>query len=160
MNGEKTMPTNKEDKIKRERVDNEGNTIVFVLDNDMTKYYSFLKGTCRLHSFNDKPAVVSKDGYKTWYKSGKLHRDNGPAMIWKDQDFFWYKNGKKHRDNGPAIDCKDGSKQWFINGKRHREDGPAFEYKDIAKEYWVNNAIMSEDEFNEWRKNNENRKNG
>ena len=30
----------------------------------------------RLHSFDDKPAVVSQFGYLQWYKHGKLHRKN------------------------------------------------------------------------------------
>lgn len=41
----------------------------------------------RLHSFNDKPALVYKyedhlhAGEHQWFNNGKLHRDVGPAII-------------------------------------------------------------------------------
>ena len=35
----------------------------------------------------------------------------------------WYKNGKMHREDGPAVIETDGSKEWFINGVEYSEEG-------------------------------------
>ena len=51
----------------------------------------------KLHSFNDEPAVYTKD-FKCWFKNGKLHRDNDkPAMIWNGRIKKWFKNGEQYR---------------------------------------------------------------
>ena len=44
-----------------------------------------------LHSFNDLPAVISRDGSQEWYQNGKQHRDNDlPAAIYSDGSQNWY----------------------------------------------------------------------
>jgi len=47
-----------------------------------------------LHSYNDKPAVVFKDGTKIWYKNGKIHRLNGYARINRNGAKYYYVDGK------------------------------------------------------------------
>jgi len=46
------------------------------------------------HSYNDKPAVEWIGG-RSWYKEGKLHRENGPASEWNDGEKHWYYEGKE-----------------------------------------------------------------
>ncbi len=56
-------------------------------------YYTTLNGL--LHSFDDKPAEVTKEKMM-WFKNGRLHRDNGKAAVvlktsqneWKDASWF------------------------------------------------------------------------
>ena len=66
----------------------------------------------RLHSFNDKPAIVDSNGTKYWYKNGKIHRDKDlPAVVYSNGNKCWYKNGKLHRDKDlPATVYSDGTK--------------------------------------------------
>ncbi len=49
----------------------------------------------KLHSYNDLPAVIYKDGTQCWYKDGIYHRDNDmPALICKNGYAVWYIDGK------------------------------------------------------------------
>ena len=72
----------------------------------------------KLHRL-DGPAVINKNGDKSWYKNGLLHREDGPAIEWKNGDKSWYKNGLLYREDGPAIEWKDGDKSWYLNGFEH-----------------------------------------
>ena len=92
-----------------------------------------------LNGKNKMNPIISSTGTQSWYKDGKLHRENGPAVILTNGSQFWYKDGKLHRENGPAIIYSDGKQYWFQNDKLHREDGPA-----------VNSPI---DEYQAWYKN-------
>jgi len=78
----------------------------------------------QLHSEADEPAVVTPDGYRSWYWHGKLDRGDGPAVI--DGHYrAWYQMGLLHRDGGPARIWPDGSEAWYQMGMLHRENGPA-----------------------------------
>ena len=89
-----------------------------------------------LHSFDDEPASIWNDGYKSWYKDGLLHRDNNlPARIWNDGDVEYYKNGKTY---------------WIINGEEYcnkTEVNEKFKNKilDLPN---VNNNILKENGIN------------
>ena len=74
----------------------------------------------QLHSYNDKPAIISSYSSKYWYKNENLHRDNDkPAVIRADGSKEWCKNGFRHRDNDkPAVIYSDGTKEWWVNGRR------------------------------------------
>ena len=70
-----------------------------------------------LHSFDDRPAVITASGNRGWYRNGKLHRENGPAVIRSDGTYEWYINGKLHRENDlPAIMWSDGTREWYTHG--------------------------------------------
>ena len=71
------------------------------------------------------------------------------VKINKDGDKSWWLNGKIHREDGPALEFADGSKIWWLNGKIHREDGPAVEYSDGTKKWWLHGSCYSEEEFND-----------
>lgn len=62
-----------------------------------------------LHSFNDKPAVVFKDGTEIWYKHGLIHRLNGYARIDRNGEKYYFIDGK-------LIDPKD----FFNIAKKYR----------------------------------------
>ena len=47
-----------------------------------------------LHSYNDKPAVVFKDGTELWYKHGLIHRLNGHARIDRNREKYYFIDGK------------------------------------------------------------------
>lgn len=63
---------------------------------------------------------VKDDGTILWLdKDARPHRENGPARISPGGLKSWYKHGKLHREDGPAIYYKDETiGPWFINGKR------------------------------------------
>ena len=64
----------------------------------------------------------------------------------------WWLNGERHRVDGPAVELANGFKYWCLNGERHRVDGPAIEYADGSKSWWLNGERLTEEEFNEFRK--------
>ncbi len=53
-------------------------------------------------------------------KKGKVHRLNGPAVIFRDGDRSWYKHGQRHRDDGPAREWPSQNKEeWWKDGKHY-----------------------------------------
>ena len=89
--------------------------------------------------------ITDKNGTKSHYKNGQLHREDGPAYIWADGEQEWYINGQRHREDGPARIRADGTQEWYINNQRHREDGPARIWADGSQEWWVNDELHRED---------------
>jgi hypothetical protein len=49
----------------------------------------------QLHSENDKPALIFKDGTKEWYYYDILHRLDGPAIEYENGDKVWVLYGKR-----------------------------------------------------------------
>jgi len=88
------------------------------VDEHGTKRWFNEKG--ELHRDDDKPAAISLDVDKMWFKNGKLHRDRDkPAIEFVNGDKFWFQNGKRRRDGDkPAIERSNGDKAWFKNGDR------------------------------------------
>ncbi len=61
-------------------------------------------GTGLLHSFDDEPAVIYKDGTKWWYEDGEVsRRGDKPAVIWWNGVEEWWEAGVRHRETGPAV---------------------------------------------------------
>ena len=60
-----------------------------------------------------------------------------------DGTFSWWKNGKIHRDDGPAIEGVSGAKSWYQNGKLHRDDGPAIEFADGTFAYYFEDIKLN-----------------
>jgi len=77
----------------------------------------------KLHSYDDKPAIIFPDDIQIWYKNGKRHRDNDlPAVIYADSEQWWFQNNKIHRDGDkPAVICADGHAEWWIDGVKIKE---------------------------------------
>jgi hypothetical protein len=68
---------------------------------------------------NNQPICkVYKDGTKSWYLNGKLHREDGPAVELTNGTKYWCLNNKYHREDGPAIEFADGCKSWYLNDER------------------------------------------
>jgi hypothetical protein len=86
--------------------------------------------------------IIDKDGTKSWFLNGELHREDGPAIEYKNGSKAWYINGKLHREDGPAVENSNGDKGWFLNGIHHREDGPAVEYISGYKAWYLNDKLV------------------
>jgi hypothetical protein len=62
---------------------------------------TYLNG--RLHSFNDRPALIDDFGNIFWYRFGLLHRGNNlPAIIWADGTREWRIDGRYIRSESPS----------------------------------------------------------
>ena len=71
------------------------------------------------------------------------------GIIINKETVTYYKNGKIHREDGPAVEYRDGTKEWWLNGNLHREDGPAVEWGNGYKEWWIDGEQITEEEFNQ-----------
>lgn len=92
------------------------------------------------------------DGNECWLnENGEYHREDGPAIKKKDYE-LWFLNGKLHRFDGPAAQYYNGDKSWWLSGFKHREDGPAVEWADGYKAWFINGKKLTEQEFNERKK--------
>ena len=95
----------------------------------------------KIHRDNDLPAVINLYGDQIWYKNGEIHRDNDlPAIIYSNGAQYWYQNGLFHRDNDlPAIIFITGTQHWYKNGSLHRDnDLPAMVFADGSKQWYKN----------------------
>lgn len=70
---------------------------------DITHGFYTVDDDGQFHSFDDAPAIVIEsyvqddeyiEGYKAWYKHGKLHREDGPAVIRNNGEEHYYKDGE------------------------------------------------------------------
>lgn len=102
----------------------------------------------KIHSVDDKPAIINEYGENFWYKNGQLHRgDDKPAHQGSLGYKGWYIEGKQHRaDDKPAIEYSNGDKLWYIDGELHRgdDDKPAMECVDGGK-YWYKKGKFCRD---------------
>ncbi len=90
-------------------------TITGVTD-DMYCKYTILYGN--FHSIDDRPAIVYNDGEQTWYRHGKLHRDNDKPAVITTEVQKYYQHDELHRDNDkPAVIYANGTKLWYQHGK-------------------------------------------
>jgi hypothetical protein len=90
--------------------------------------------------------VVLSSGAVFWLKDGLVHRDTDdePAVIGKDGSKSWYRNGKRHRDGDlPAVVDAAGNQEWWIHNKRHRDNNdPAVVNVDGTKAWWHNGELV------------------
>lgn len=84
------------------------------------------------------PAVIYPSGSQYWIQNGEYHRENGPAVIQANGQQEWYRNGKRHRENKPAVTCTNGYEAWYKDGLLHREDGPAVTTHDGKQQWFLN----------------------
>ncbi len=76
-------------------------------------------------------------------------------VVNEDGDKFYYNSKDEyHREDGPAVERANSGKAWCINGKLHCEDGPAVEYASGDKHWFINNEELTEEQFLQWRKDN------
>ena len=89
------------------------NTIYLNYDQDPPKDYTgiverddgrdtYLNG--KLHSFDDQPSIVYKNGFNEWHQNGKLHRVGFPAIVYRDGSCSYYLDGRLYRDNRFSTD--------------------------------------------------------
>lgn len=109
----------------------------------------------KLHSYDDRPAIIYPNGRREWYRHGRLHREEGPAVVEKtDRNHEkhlalrlrkveeYYKNGIITRENDlPAFTVSSpleifSANMWYQQGELHRdEDKPAIISGDIKEWY-------------------------
>ena len=54
----------------------------------------------QLHSFNDQPSLLYKNGTRYWFEHNKQHRGfNKPAVIWYNGNKGYWVNGKLVKRN-------------------------------------------------------------
>lgn len=140
-------------------------------DNRVSKIETYLKE--KLHSFNNRPAIIEYDAYglvaqEEWYENGIQHRDGKPAFIKFTGNKVicekYIKNGLLHNEKAPAevnykthyhggsYTTKLYSESWYKNGQLHREgDNPAFirysnNYVDLPTlEMYYKNGVITRD---------------
>jgi hypothetical protein len=96
------------------------------------------------HSYDDKAAVIRYcDGYSSWYKDGKLHRNNDlPAIICNGYK-EWRIHGMIHRDNDlPAVEFPNYS-AWYINNIRHRDEGKPAIIDGNYRAWYINGKLIN-----------------
>jgi hypothetical protein len=66
-----------------------------------------------------RQVIVVDESRKTYYDANfKIHRDNGPAILWKNGRRSYYKHGYLHREDGPAIENSNGKSRYYLENKR------------------------------------------
>jgi hypothetical protein len=82
----------------------------------------------KLHSTDDKPAVIYADGARWWYSRGKIHRVGGPAIIWANGVEEHWQMGERSKVVYPDTDEMApqlrGVTRWYSGGKVVKEDLP------------------------------------
>ena len=63
--------------------------------------------------------IINSEGNEIPF-TGKIRGEN--------ESLSYYKEGKLHREDGPAIEHLNGKKEWWVNEAQHREDGADDEY--------------------------------
>lgn len=124
----------------------------YIVDDFGTKH-SELDG--KLHSFDDRPAMIFSSGEMHWYKHGKLHRDGGrPSVVNPSWMIAWHVNGELHRgDDLPAIIFQGVEMHWYKHGKKHRDGGLPAYVNVYARQWWVEgrklrlHLMISTDEY-------------
>ena len=80
-----------------------------------------------LHSFDDAPSKVCKDGTKHWHVRGVHGRADGKAHVEEPVGActrsLWYDaEGRLHRDGGLPASMKPGVHVWYDHGVRTKEE--------------------------------------
>ena len=95
----------------------------------------------KLHSFKDRPSLVSPDGKeKSWHKNGVYHRDGGkPAFI----------KVSEYEPSGAKV--KTVTREWYVDGSLHRDmDKPAEHVK--TKRFNKDGLLISKESIKKWYK--------
>ena len=66
--------------------------------------------------------TIDKNGTKWWnLPNGDLHKEDKPAIETVSGNKTWCVNGELHREDGPAVEFGNGSKYWYLNGIEYTE---------------------------------------
>lgn len=119
----------------------------------------------------DGPAVEQSNGARSWWRNGKLHRDDDQPAVEPAHTIEPSNDGYIVLRNMPAIVTAneiignnivrvDDRREWWFNGERHRDNGlPAFERANGNRQWWVHGkqhrdhdlpAIERVDGYCEW----------
>lgn len=111
------------------------------LSNSGMKSYKDDEG--RFHR-DDGPALIYPHGSVSYYRHGKLHRDEeaGPAQSDPQGLALYFKDGLRHRESGPAAIYPDGLIEYYFEGQLHRADGPAIVYPDGSTSFYDHGRLL------------------
>jgi hypothetical protein len=111
--------------------------------NTFSKKYPSIILIDNVYEEGDIKIVTESNGDVSYYKNGKLHREeNKPAVI-KKGELRWYRNGKLCRDDPcPAVIMRDDENdgyllEWFKKGKR-LDSKYEISYINGQLKYWRN----------------------
>ena len=103
----------------------------------------------------DEPAVIFKDGTRSWWTNGKRNRENGPAVVYPDGSYMWYLNDELHRVDGPAYKAFNGTIGYYFHGQLHRIDGPAMMNQELNYNgWWINGCLLDSVRVELWVREN------
>ena len=88
----------------------------------------------RLHSFDDKPSIITPNGTQYWHNYGVIHRENGPAIKTAKGYQFFYQNGKCHREGDPAVIFNEFLRSYYLKGKLEKIEDDLNEIYEFFKE--------------------------
>lgn len=83
-----------------------------VIDERGTKYY--FNDETQFHR-DDGPAIIHKDGSKSWYVNGEANDPKNPSVFFANGIFLWYRFNH-HRSDGPSEVRPNGYKEWYEDG--------------------------------------------
>ena len=76
--------------------------------------------------------TIDKNGTKWWnLPNGDFHKEDKPAIETVSGNKTWCVNGELHREDGPAVEHIDGYRGWYINGKEYTEQ--EYKYKTRSR---------------------------
>ena len=71
--------------------------------------------------------TIDKNGTKWWnLPNGDFHKEDKPAIETVSGNKTWCVNGELHREDGPAVEYHPGDKVWYLNDIQYTEK----EYKN------------------------------
>lgn len=123
--------------------------------------YTTVDENGKTHSFDDKPALIYKNGAKIWMKHGVFHRDgDNPSLVHPNGRREYRKDGVFHREGGkPAVITPEGEFKVYENGKlikqtghtiyRDMDDGRTYRYDNVPDVLLdkMNNFSKAKDHF-------------
>ena len=63
--------------------------------------------------------VTNSFGIISYYKNGRIHREDGPATIYPSGARFWFIDGEYRWTDGPAVIWSDGSYEWYVSDRTY-----------------------------------------
>jgi len=66
--------------------------------------------------------TIDKNGTKWWkLPNGDFHKEDKPAIETVSGNKTWCVNGLRHREDGPVVEFMGGHKSWYLNNIQYSE---------------------------------------
>lgn len=87
------------------------------------------------------------DGYSFWTldgENGSFHNSTGPAVTHVDGYKAWFRLGRLHRLDGPAVEHPDGRREFWIDGvKVGPNDVTWYQFREAVRLWKVKQVLES-----------------